>query len=428
MINFALKEVNKRKKRYALNVLTISLVVILFIVMNSLNLAYKQASKLPFREIHSSLVVQKNGNVPENTTGAVLSCSMAPIENHYLIEITKIEGVKEVSSGLFLWVFDKNDFKRVLGLNWNDNLGKKIRSKIIQGSLPRENEVLIEKTYANYNNLKIDQTASISGVNFVISGIVETSGKDIVSSDMYSNIQDAQNIAFNSENLQKTEKFEKNDVNIIFIDADQTKISEISNKLNNLFNIVTDNNGKTPLGQVIGKYTISTPKSFESQISSFFVLSNKLIWIILLVTLIGSIVIIFQSTSQVVLERKKEFGVMKAVGFRNVDIKKEIRAEIFFQILIGFIIGLVLSYVLISLLAQTKISINIPWELNPYPHFLSSDPASVKTVQDYSLPIAFNRALILISFMIVFSVGFLTSEIILNRINKIKAMEILRYE
>jgi ABC-type antimicrobial peptide transport system permease subunit len=146
------------------------------------------------------------------------------------------------------------------------------------------------------------------------------------------------------------------------------------------------------------------------------------------VTLIGSIVIIFQSTSQVVLERKKEFGVMKAVGFRNVDIKKEIRAEIFFQILIGFIIGLVLSYVLISLLAQTKISINIPWELNPYPHFLSSDPASVKTVQDYSLPIAFNRALILISFMIVFSVGFLTSEIILNRINKIKAMEILRYE
>lgn len=429
MFSYAIKEINKRKKQYALSILIISLVVVIIVVLNSLNLAYKEASKLPFESVHSSIIVQKNGNVPENTTGAVLSCSLAPITQDYLTQINKIEGVKDVSSGLFLWVFEKDNFERVLGLNWNDSLGKKISSKIISGRIPNNNEILVEKTYAQQNNLTLNQAITILGTDYSISGIVETSGKDILSSDIYIGISESQKMAFNSINLQKTEKFNQNDINIIFIDTDQTKVQEISDKLNLIFNSNVSDNGKTPTGQNIGSFSIYTPKSFETKVSSFFMLSEKLILIISLVTLIGGIFLVMQSTSSIVLRRKKEFGIMKAVGFRNKDVRKEVINEISLQIISGYILGIILSLIIIFLLAQTTISISIPWDLNPYPHFLSSDPNSLNNVvQTYNLPISFNWLYAGISLMIVIGIGFLTTLLILNKLSKLKSMEILRDE
>ena len=59
--SFALKEIRKREKKYLLNIMIISLVVVLLITLNSLGIAFKEASKLPFEKIHSSIIVQRNG-------------------------------------------------------------------------------------------------------------------------------------------------------------------------------------------------------------------------------------------------------------------------------------------------------------------------------------------------------------------------------
>jgi hypothetical protein len=65
---FALKEIRRRKKKYILNIMVISLVVVLLVTLNSMGIALKEASKLPFENIHSSIIVQRSGNVPENTS------------------------------------------------------------------------------------------------------------------------------------------------------------------------------------------------------------------------------------------------------------------------------------------------------------------------------------------------------------------------
>jgi len=287
---------------------------------------------------------------------------------------------------------------------------------------------LIDKTYAQQYKIRIGQKIEISGKNFTVSGIGKNSGKDVVSSDIFMSLETAQELAYNSENLQKTERFEKDDINIIFVNAEQTKIIEVANKLNKVLNSESSDKGKTPTGKAIGTYTIYTPESFESQISSLFVLSDKLILFVSLITIIGSALIIMKSMSHTIMQRKKEFGIMKSVGFTNKDIQKEITKETMIQIFIGYLLGIIVSFVSIMLLAKTKISINIPWELNPYPHFLAPNPSLVDTMQTYFLPIKFQPTYAIISFIVVVFIGIFTTWIITNHINKLKATEVLKNE
>ena len=116
----------------------------MLITLNSLGTAYKDASKLPFEKIHGSIIIQKNGSVPENTTGVVTSCSLSPIRKNAAHEIKTIDGVNNISDGFFLWVFDNDNFKRVLGANWDDSLGTKIKANIIEGNIQKTSQIYKE--------------------------------------------------------------------------------------------------------------------------------------------------------------------------------------------------------------------------------------------------------------------------------------------
>jgi ABC-type antimicrobial peptide transport system permease subunit len=429
MISYALKELKNRKKKYFLNILVIGLAVVLLITLSSLGIAFKEASKLPFENIHSSIIVQRNGNVPENVSGAITPCSLAPIKSEYISKINQIDGVEGISYGLFLWVFDNDGFKRILGVNWSDDRGKMIGSELIEGSLPKSNtDASVEKDYAQQHGLKLGQKMMISGTDFNVSGIIETSGKDVVSSDVYMNLNSAQTMAYNSKNLQDTEKFNKSDVDIIFVDADQTKVKDVTDSLKAFFSQITSNGGKTPTGQTIGTYSIYTPESFESQISSFFLISDRLILIISLTALIGALLIVIKSMSHTLMERRKEFGIMKAVGFRNKDIQLEIASETLLQAMIGYGWGVIASFMAVAMLAKTKVSIAIPWELSPYPHFLISNPNLIAPVQTYPFPIRFDGLYSVEVLLTVLVLSLLTVSVLTRYINRLNAMEVLRYE
>ena len=79
-------------------------------------------------------------------------------------------------------------------------------------------------------------------------------------------------------------------------------------------------------------------------------------------------------------------------------------------------------------LSGLTVSVNIPWELNPYPHFLASDPSSVNTIQTYPLPIQFNPQQVILPMLSILIISFLTIHILLKNIGKLKPMEVLKYE
>jgi len=429
MLHYAMKELLKRSKLYLLSVMVIGLVTLMVITLNSLGVAYKEASRSPFDDIRGTIIIQRNGNVPENVSGVLLSCSLAPIHQEVTSRISKINDVRDISTALSLWVFDAEHFKRVLGVNWSDNFGKKLTSKLIDGSIPKtDREVLAEKTYAQRNALEIGGKIDISGQQFTVVGFIETTGNELVASDIYINLRAAQEMAYQSKNLQEVEAFDKTDVNIVFIDAAYPNVVAVTQQIKQIATSDESNAGKTPLGQTIGNYNIYTPESFENQISAVFRISDKLIWIISLVISVGAALIVARNTLHNILERRKEFGIMKSVGFRSRDIMREVSIETFIQVLVGFAIGLILSAGAIVGLAHTTISIAIPWELSPYPHFLLANPNEANVVQTHLLPIKLEPLYVLSSFLIILVIGLITSFLGTWQINRLKPMEVMRYE
>jgi ABC-type antimicrobial peptide transport system permease subunit len=429
MFYYAIKELSKRKKIYLLNVMTIGLVTLMVITLNSLSTAYREAARLPFEDIKGNIIIQRNGNVPETISGVLLSCSLAPIPQDLISQISKIDGVKDISSALSLWVFDPDNFKRVSGVDFHDNFGKKLTAKLIDGSIPNtDNQILVDKTYAQKYSLEVGQETTISGQHFTVAGLVGTAGNEVMASDIYLNLAAAQEMAYQSKSLQQTETFNNTDVNIIFVNVSQPDLKTVTQ---NIKGIITDsgiNAGKTPLGQTIGSYNIYTPQSFENQISTVFSISDKLTWVISLILFIGAAIIVARNALRIILERRKEFGIMKTVGFKNRDIQSEVNLETFIQILTGFFAGLILSAIAVVALSHTTVSIAIPWELTAYPHFLLSNPSEANVTQMHFLPIKLEPLYIFASFAIIMAVGLATSFLSVWQINKLKPMEVMRHE
>ena len=153
-----------------------------------------------------------------------------------------------------------------------------------------------------------------------------------------------------------------------------------------------------------------------------------MIAIILLATIVGALLIVIKSMSYVVMQRRREFGIMKAIGFTKGDIQKEIVVETFIQMSFGFVCGVILSLLAIFGLSRTTISLTIPWELNPYPHFLVANPDMASTVQVFSLPIQFQALYALIALTVVLIVGLLTVVVLTRLINRLKPAEMLSHE
>ena len=429
MLYYAVKELLHRYGSYVLNVIVIGLVAAMVITLSFLGVAYKDAALLPFKDIQGTIIVQKNGNVPEDVSGVLLSCSLAPIHQDAVAAITKINGAQDISSALSLWVFDPDNFKRVVGVNWQDSYGKSLSSRVIEGASPASGqEVVVDKTYAGKNGLRVGSPITVAGSQFKVSGVIGMAGNEIVAGDVYLNLAVAQDMAYQSKNLQAVEKVDKTDVNLIFVNAGQQDLALVIQKIKQTLSEQDTNGGQTPLGQTIGNYNIYTPDTFEEQISTVLKLSDKLTWIISLVLFIGACLIIARNTLRMVLERRKEFGVLKSVGYTGRDIQKLISMETTLQVLAGFVAGLLLTGIAVFILSKTTVSIAIPWELSAYPHFLLANPDDANVVQTHLLPIRFGLLPVVATFVGVAIVGLVTAFLTTWQINKLKPMEILKYE
>lgn len=429
MFSLAIRELTRRKRQHILTVMVVGLVAAMIIVLNSLGMAYKEASRLPFEDVQGTVIVQKNGNVPEDISGVLVSCSLAPIEQGTVSAITDLPAVKDVSSALYLWVFDKDHFKRALGVNWDDNFGRKLQSKIVQGAIPNTlQEALLDKTYAEQNSLGIGKEADVAGRHYTVTGIVQGTGNEVVASDVYLYLAEAQDIAYQSSNLQDAEPFVRTDVNIVFVDTPQASIGRVSEQITQVVGAEGIVGGQTPLGQTVGSYSVYTPESFDTQISSLLHLSDKLLWIISLVTFLGAMVIVARNMTHGIVERRKELAIMQSVGFRRSDIQKKIFFEAALQVGAGFLVGLVLSAVVVGLLSHTTVSISLPWELNPYPHFLVANPEEASATQVYALPIGIQPAYAALSLLATAAIGLLSSYLCGWQVTRIKSMEVMKYE
>lgn len=147
-----------------------------------------------------------------------------------------------------------------------------------------------------------------------------------------------------------------------------------------------------------------------AQINQVFGIFRSILGAFGVITLIVSILGMFNTLTISLLERIKEIALMKMLGMRKKDINNTFLTE---SIILGFsggILGLLLG------IGASKTANLI---LNHYATTMGGDPVNI-----FYYPIAFVAAIIVTSLL----VGFLTGLYPARRAVKVKALDVLRYE
>lgn len=414
-VGYLIRELYYQRRRTLAAILGLSIGIALLIILNALSMAYRQAAHAPLKEIGADITVQRPGDVPKDLAGAVFPCSAVTISQAEVEKIQGLPGIQGMGKAVLLWVFDPHRAWIALGIEQKNFVGPAIlRSAVTEGRFLQEgtSEALVEAAYARQFGIQVGDLISVADRKFTVVGLVDASrAAKIAVANVYMTLADAQNLALSSKQLQSVSLFKPGDVNLLFIKADQEKITPLAASLKGI------------LGK---KATVATPDSFLKLLGSLFALSDKFTLAASLIAIIVAILIAFKTMAGNIAERAREIGVLKAVGWTNGNVMAQLLSEAVIQCFLAGLLGLLIALVVAFGLSFMKISIPIPWDMAPTPHFLPGGGDQIfKTLR---LPIHVPWTLALFSFVLSIVIGGMTGALLGRQIAKIKPSEVLRHE
>ena len=358
--NYLVSELTSRKRRSAVNIGLVALVVAVLVCITMLAGALKIAFQTPLSDIGANITVQMAGDVPEQMAGPVLPCSVAPISDKQNQNIGAIPGIQNISRAVLFWDFSDEVFQIVVGLQPGDQAGPALlRGAVTQGRMLTEDDnamALAETVWAEKNGLQPGDQVKIAEHTFTIVGLVDASKiSRIGTAHLYINLFEAQTIVAAAPGVTEIHTFGPKDSNLLFIQADRDKVEAIGGKIKQL------------LGN---KASVSTPSSFKNLLGSLFTLTQRFSGMISAMVFFLAIFLISRNAAAAIQERTREIGIMKAVGWTGADIRHQLFAENFLYIVLGTIAGLLLGALGAWALSFVTIAIPIPWDMAPTPHFL----------------------------------------------------------
>lgn len=409
------KELYYQKRRTLTAILGLSIGIALLVILNALSMAYRQAAHAPLQAIGADISVQRPGDVPKDLAGAVFPCSAVTIRQAEVEKIQGLSGIRGMGKAVLLWVFDPNRAWIVLGIEQENSVGPAIlRSAVTEGRFLQEgtSEAMVEVAYARQFGIKVGDTISVAEKRYPIVGLIDASqAAKIAVANVYLPLVEAQNLAASSKQLQSVSPYNPGDVNLLFIKADQEKITSLAASLKGI------------LGQ---KATVATPDSFLKLLGSLFALSDKFTLAASLIAIIVAILIAFKTMAGNIAERAREIGVLKAVGWTNRNVVTQLLMESVVQCFLAGILGLLIALVVAFGLSFMKVSIPIPWDMAPTPHFLPGGGDQIfKTLR---LPIHVPWTLASFAFVLSVVIGGMTGGLLGRQIAKIKPSEVLSHE
>jgi putative ABC transport system permease protein len=125
-------------------------------------------------------------------------------------------------------------------------------------------------------------------------------------------------------------------------------------------------------------------------------------------------------------ERAREIGILKAVGWTGRNVMSQLLGESLVQGLLGGLAGVFVAWLVIFGLSFTQISIPIPWDMSPVPHFLpGGDKQIFKT---FALQIAIPWHLAVFTVTLSLLIGVVATGLLSRIVSRIKPAEVLRHE
>jgi putative ABC transport system permease protein len=450
---YVLKELRYHHNRTLVNILGIGIGIALFVSINAVSTAYQKAVSLPFKNLGADIVMQRpekravdSGQPPASMRGIRLPFSNQLLPSQDLEKLKAIEGVDSMSSSLLLWEFDKGGFRTIMGVDLaQPSLGPvKVKEWLKEGRFPqKEGEVVVEKHYAKFQHKKMGDTLEINGSPFSIVGLLEIrEGSQIASANIYLPLQDAQGLlggelngvtpVRNSSGYGSKPSGALNPAGMIsktnpVIGGAVEQRDIISNGVNVVYlrlkNPSLLSQVKTGIARQLNGVSVASSDSSLELMGGVSKISDQFSFIASLIALGGGVFLIVKAMLSNLVERSREIGILKAVGWTERDVQKQLMGEVFLQSLLGGVFGIMMGYFFSYLLGFLSIPVSTPWELNLLPAFAKDTAAAAQTVR---LPVSISVSLAAISLGLSLVTGGMASYVMGKRTARMKPAEILR--
>jgi len=407
--SYVFKELRFRYNRTLVNVFGIAVGIALFVSISAVSAAYKDAVRQPFKNIGADLIVQraeKQQAQPDkrikSMRGIRLPFSNQLFDAQDLLSLQQIEGIDATAQALLLWEFAENGFRTIMGVDAGQpSLGAgKMRNWLKEGRFPEKpGEIALEKHFARFQKVVPGDTFQIGGHTFTIAGIIEIKeGAQVSAANIYMPLDSARMLlARNPEAM-----------NLIYLRLNDPSM------LNPI---------KSQLAAQIKGVSISSSDSFLELMGGVSMISERFSFIASIVGLLGAVVLIMKTMIANLVERSHEIGILKAVGWTQQEIQKQLTAEAFVQTFAGGLLGILAGYFISFLLGFLSITIPVPWELNPVPAMAKQAQAANQVVR---LPVSVSLSLAATAMGLSVIIGCVIGFVTARRTSKMKPVDILR--
>jgi len=363
MYRYALKELWRHKARTAANILGYATAVAFMIAVVSLVQSHEMAATRVLKSTGTHFMAF----IPESKVCAnVEDCGPCAegvyttmIDANSLERIKNLPGVRDAAPYLLLKMYH-DEYKSFLTIGGIDPAAVATTTNvcastdILEGRYldPEDgNDVVVEESYARAANLDANGFISAFGREFKTVGIVN-SGIRPAKADMYAPIATVRSI------LQQYSKVLRGnaDMNIVLVEVADARLQEEVMK--------------SVRKSLAGRATISTYACYVPANNVISITERAALAISFIVAVF---VILFASKSQLasVVERTRDIGILKSLGWSGSDVMRQILVESIIQSLVGGAIGCGAGIFLIFLLRSMSFWENIVWSIC-YPAIVAS--------------------------------------------------------
>ncbi|MBK8881185.1 MAG: ABC transporter permease [Bacteroidales bacterium] len=263
------------------------------------------------------------------------------LNSDLLVSIKEIDGVRDAAPYLLYRIYDEKLMTEVSlgGIDTNSIATKNnvcAATNIISGKYlsSREDEIVVEESFAKAHRLAVGDTIKTYGSRLKVTGIVN-SGIKPGKADLYAPIGNVRTILKDRMKCMSSGF----DMNIVLVEVTDARIqnrviSQLREKMNYLS--VSSYNCYQPASEVMNKMEGTSA---------------------VITVLIFFFLIIFSAKTQLtsLMERFREVGILKSLGWSNARLSGQILMISFFQSLIGATVGILSGLLLILLLNNNQV-------------------------------------------------------------------------
>lgn len=217
---------------------------------------------------------------------------------------------------------------------------------IVEGSYSRIHDpdtILVDSVFSDLTELDIDDEINVFNRNFTVVGIVNPSiySKPAGIADMYAPLNVVQEIAKFYGDLYN---FAVRDINVVLVEisaeGDSAQINAVEKSV-----LETMESYGGQVGAIVGYQCSVAARNVVP-------ITQDSAWVISVVLLVTVMLFAVKSQFASVAERTKEIGILKAIGWTDSDITKQVLLESLLLSLAGGIMGVGISFLVTFLIPQ----------------------------------------------------------------------------